>query len=40
MPALPTDALEPGSGCLCPECLADAIARTRAVDAGLPPVPQ
>ncbi|MEI5997280.1 cysteine-rich CWC family protein [Paraburkholderia bengalensis] len=30
MPALPADALEPGSGCLCPECLATAIARARA----------
>jgi hypothetical protein len=30
MPALPTDSLEPASGCLCPECLADAIARAQA----------
>ncbi|WP_429255075.1 cysteine-rich CWC family protein [Paraburkholderia sp. GAS334] len=26
MPALPRERLEPGSGCLCPECLADEIA--------------
>jgi ribosomal protein L34E len=30
MPALPADALERGLGCLCPECLADALAEARA----------
>jgi hypothetical protein len=29
MPPLPADRLEPGSRCLCPECLADKIARTQ-----------
>ncbi|TCG07056.1 hypothetical protein BZM27_22140 [Paraburkholderia steynii] len=38
MPALPTDALD-ASICLCPECLADAIARTRAMEGSAAPAP-
>ncbi|WP_133649817.1 cysteine-rich CWC family protein [Paraburkholderia flava] len=30
MPALPTERLVPGRACLCPECLADEIARAHA----------
>jgi hypothetical protein len=39
MPAMPTEALDAGTGCLCPECLADAIARTRAVEGSAAPAP-
>ncbi|WP_245254133.1 cysteine-rich CWC family protein [Paraburkholderia sp. LEh10] len=39
MPALPADVLEAGTGCLCPECLADAIARTRAAANGATAAP-
>ncbi|MBN3759966.1 cysteine-rich CWC family protein [Burkholderia sp. Ac-20365] len=39
MPALPAEALEAGTGCLCPECLADAIARTHAPVGGAMPAP-
>jgi hypothetical protein len=34
MPALPAEALKPGTGCLCPECLAGVIARTRVEEEG------
>jgi hypothetical protein len=37
MPALPAEALEPGTGCLCPECLAGVIARSRAAEGGPAP---
>jgi hypothetical protein len=30
MPALPAERLDPGSRCLCPECLAADIARVQA----------
>ncbi|MHB9840734.1 cysteine-rich CWC family protein [Paraburkholderia terrae] len=39
MPAMPTDALDASTGCLCPECLADAIARTRAMEGRAAPAP-
>jgi hypothetical protein len=39
MPAMPTEALDAGTGCLCPECLADAIARTRAMEGSAAPAP-
>jgi hypothetical protein len=34
MPPLPADKLKPGSRCLCPECLAEAIARAHNDPAG------
>ncbi|MEM5389301.1 cysteine-rich CWC family protein [Paraburkholderia phymatum] len=40
MPALPADALKAGIGCLCPECLADTIARERASAQGVAVAPE
>ncbi|WP_109479028.1 cysteine-rich CWC family protein [Paraburkholderia sp. C35] len=39
MPALPAETLDPGMSCLCPECLAAAIARTRATEGNAAPAP-
>ena len=36
MPALPANRLKAGRACLCPECLADEIARAR----GVPEAPE
>ncbi|MFM0740050.1 cysteine-rich CWC family protein [Paraburkholderia xenovorans] len=34
LPALPADRLDPGGRCLCPECLAEEIARVAGAGAG------
>ncbi|WP_227243386.1 cysteine-rich CWC family protein [Paraburkholderia caribensis] len=39
MPVLPATALDASTGCLCPECLADVIARARATEGGAAPAP-